>query len=183
MLMEDGYLLLPGFITPEQAEHLNQEFMFALATTPHAFDFDGQCNLSKAIKDFIPFVELLVGKCNELSGIFGQNLLPTYAYARFYVNGEVLERHSDRPACEVSITLNLAGDKEWPIWFETPAGEARSLILNPGDAAMYLGCERPHWREAFTGNHSTQVFLHYVRSRGFFNNHFFDSDNKRRGGV
>jgi hypothetical protein len=78
----------------------------------------------------------------------------------------VLERHKDRPACEVSLTLNLSKDKDWPIWIQTPDGKEVSLNLKSGDAVMYLGCERDHWRDTFEGNEYVQVFLHYVRSRG-----------------
>lgn len=176
-LIEDGYIPLPKFITPEQAEHLNQEFLFALSVLPQAFGSDEQVEKSKSIYNFIPFMELLVGKCNELSGIVGENLLPTYTYSRMYFNGAVLERHTDRPSCEISVTLNLAGDKEWPIYFETPKGKASKFFLCPGEAALYLGCERPHWRDEFTGTHSSQVFLHYVRSRGVHNEHAFDRCN------
>lgn len=176
-LEKEGYMFLPGFITPEQAEHLNQEFVFALAVLPQAFGVDSQVVSAKSIYNFIPFMELLVSKCNELSGIVGQNLLPTYTYSRMYFNGAVLEKHVDRPSCEISITLNLAGDKEWPIYFETPDGQEHKINMTPGDAALYLGCERPHWRNEFTGAHTSQVFLHYVRSRGMHNGHAFDRHN------
>lgn len=173
-LQKDGYVLLPKFVTPEQAEHLNQEFTFALSVLPQAFGVDNQVASAKSIYNFIPFMELLVSKCNELSGVVGQNLLPTYAYSRMYFNGAVLDRHRDRPACEISVTLNLAGDKEWPIYFETPDGQEHKVDMAPGDAALYLGCERPHWRDVFDGAYTAQVFLHYVRSRGMHNQHAFD---------
>ena len=32
------------------------------------------------------------------------NLFPTYAYWRYYVFGATLTKHTDRPACEISIT-------------------------------------------------------------------------------
>lgn len=176
-LEKDGYAFLPGFITPEQAEHLNQEFMFALSVVPQAFGVDNQVASAKSIYNFIPFMELLVGKCNDLSGLVGQNLLPTYTYSRMYFNGAVLEKHTDRSACEISVTLNLAGDKEWPIYFETPDGQEHKINMTPGDAALYLGCERPHWRDVFDGAYTTQVFLHYVRSRGMHNDHAFDRQN------
>jgi hypothetical protein len=78
-----------------------------------------------------------------------------------------LKRHRDRPACEVSLTLNLGfqAEKPWPIWFEVD-GEVRTASLEPGDALLYKGIELPHWREPFDGENSAQVFLHYVNQDG-----------------
>ena len=35
-------------------------------------------------------------------------LLPTYSYARLYLQGDSLPRHRDRPACEIAATIHLA---------------------------------------------------------------------------
>ena len=40
----------------------------------------------------------------------GLKVLPTYTYARIYKTGDILERHKDRPSCEVSITCCLGYD-------------------------------------------------------------------------
>jgi len=37
----------------------------------------------------------------------GLRLPPTYSHFRMYKRGDVLERHRDRPACEISVTLNI----------------------------------------------------------------------------
>ena len=34
---------------------------------------------------------------------------------------------------------------------ETPYYESHCLVLEPGDAVMYLGCIADHWREGKTG--------------------------------
>ena len=117
---------------------------------------------------------ILCEKTNEVSRLMGEKVLPTYSYARVYKNGAILEPHVDRKACEISITVNLDADKIWPIWILTPTKEKRCVQLNPGDAMLYLGCAAPHWREEFTGQWCSQVFLHYVRSRGPYNNVYFD---------
>ena len=97
----------------------------------------------------------------------GLSLFPTYAYFRVYKQGDVLERHRDRPSCEISMTLNLGcspGDP-WPIFIEGPTGTA-SISLRPGDGLIYRGCECHHWREAYMGEHAAQIFLHYVDENG-----------------
>jgi len=98
----------------------------------------------------------------------GLDLIPTYAYARIYKNGDVLERHKDRFSCKISTTMNLGGDP-WPIYLE-PSGktdrEGIKVDLEPGDALIYRGCEVEHWREAFEGDNCGQVFLHYNDASG-----------------
>jgi hypothetical protein len=97
----------------------------------------------------------------------GLRLLPTYSYVRLYKHGAVLERHRDRAACEVSVTLSLAADppEPWPIWIHGFL-DTQSVALKPGDALIYRGSDCDHWREAFAGQFAAQVFLHYVDSNG-----------------
>jgi len=104
--------------------------------------------------------------------------LPTYSYARIYKNGSVLTRHTDRDACEISLTLHLHGDQSWPIWIETPSGEEVKVDLKPGEAMLYLGKKAPHWRDEYGGEYYTQVFLHYVRSRGDCGYAYFDKQTE-----
>ena len=92
----------------------------------------------------------------------GLDLLPTYSYARVYEKGSILEKHKDRPSCEVSTTINLGGDL-WSIYVE-----GIKIDLNPGDMLIYAGCELEHWREPFEGNICGQVFLHYNHADGPF---------------
>ena len=88
------------------------------------------------------------------------------SYARLYFNGNVLNPHLDRPYCEVSLTIQLAKshDYVWPIHLE----DAR-YDLEIGDAVLYLGCEKTHWRdkcEGPEGYYSGQLFLHYIKANG-----------------
>ena len=94
-------------------------------------------------------------------------LYPTYTYFRVYKTEDVLAKHTDRPSCEISLTLSLGyrAKKPWPIWIDGPSG-ASSVDLNPGDAMLYRGIECAHWRTAFDGDHAAQVFLHYVDRNG-----------------
>ena len=100
----------------------------------------------------------------------GLDLIPTYSYARAYKKGDELERHKDRPSCEISTTINLGGDP-WSIFIE-PSGEigreGTKVLLEVGDMLVYSGCELEHWREPFDGNICGQVFLHYNHVNGPF---------------
>lgn len=119
-------------------------------------------------------MELLCEKTQEVSSILEETVLPTYVYSRVYHRGSVLERHRDRDACEISLTLHLGSDKPWEIYIESPKGEERCVNLRPGDAMLYLGKVADHWRNEFSGEYYTQVFLHYVRSRGDCAYTYFD---------
>jgi uncharacterized protein YceK len=66
--------------------------------------------------------------------------LPTYTYARVYTPGAILSRHTDRDACEISITLNLNQDTKWPIWIKKPIKFYRAGdIIKDGDNAKSIG--------------------------------------------
>tara|TARA_E500000318_G_scaffold395_1_gene498 strand:- start:1238 stop:1852 length:615 start_codon:yes stop_codon:yes gene_type:complete len=93
----------------------------------------------------------------------GLKLHPNYSYGRIYKKGDVLKRHKDRMACDISTTLNLGG-QNWPIYLEPTGKEGKKGVkidLNPGDMLIYKGCDLEHWREPFKGTDCAQVFLHY----------------------
>ena len=164
-LEQNNFLFVPNFISQEQAQLLQKQFEDLEKSGEYIKD--GQAPNSPAIYNFKPFLELLCQKTPEISALLEEPVLPTYTYARIYKNGEVLERHKDRPACEISLTLHIAGDAAWDIGIQKPSKEEVTLSLNPGDAMIYLGCIADHWRDTpFTGQNYSQVFLHYVRSNG-----------------
>lgn len=179
-LRQNNYLHVPQFITSRRAAELARAF-FELERSGR-YTTDAQAPSSPAAYNFLPFVRLLVEKMPFASDVSAEPLLPTYTYARIYKHGEILARHRDRDACEISFSLNLAQDAEWPIHIQKPNGEEAALHLSPGDAVMYLGCEADHWRERFTGRHHVQVFIHYVRAYGPRAYAFFDKVKVRTDG-
>lgn len=112
--------------------------------------------------------QLLLEIIPKLEGAIGVSLYPTYSYFRLYKRGDVLHRHTDRPACEISLSLCLGcePDAPWPIWVQAPDRPAVGIDLRPGDAVLYRGIECAHWREAYQGDRLAQVFLHYVDKNG-----------------
>lgn len=176
-IIQNNYLYVPEFISESDAYSLGNEFK------KHCVDFnllgDPQAPNAQSMYNFLPFVRLLVKKTAHVTELLGEEVLPTYTYARIYRRGAVLERHRDRPACEISFTLNLTKDTNWPIYFQRPDGSETSVELNPGDAAMYLGCQADHWRNKFEGEEHVQVFLHYVRANGPKAWAFFDKQQQQ----
>jgi alkylated DNA repair dioxygenase AlkB len=164
-LEQNNFLFVPNFISQERAQVLQKQFVELEQTGQYSKD--RQAPNSPAIYNFKPFLELLCEKTNEINNLVEEVVLPTYTYARIYKNGEVLARHKDRPACEISLTVNIGGDAPWDIGIQKPLGEEIKLDLNQGDAMLYLGCVADHWRDTpFSGQYYSQVFLHYVRSNG-----------------
>lgn len=174
LIKENNYIYIPNFISPERASELANRFI--KCCKEKNLDGDSQIPESHSVYNYIDFLELLCEKTPEVSKFLGETVLPTYTYARVYKNGATLERHRDREACEISLTLHLCGDSEWPIYIQKPNGEEVQLDLASGDAMMYRGNIADHWRDRFEGKEYVQVFLHYVRSRGDNNWAFFDRD-------
>lgn len=117
-------------------------------------------------------LEWLRPKLEELTE---RRLYPTYSYYRLYKTGDKLARHKDRPACQISLSVNfgqVSGDP-WPLWIEGPHGKYAAK-LKPGDGVLYYGMECPHWREPFTGDGLAQAFLHYVEQDGPYSEWKFD---------
>lgn len=180
-LIENNYIVLSNFIPSERSSNLSFEFL--KHCKENNLEGDSQAPNSFSAYNYMPFLELLCEKTPEVSSAIGETVLPTYAYSRVYKNGSELLRHVDRDACEISLTLHLHGDSNWPIWIETPSGEQCRVDLNPGDAMIYLGKTAPHWRERYEGEYYTQVFLHYVRSRGDCSYAYFDKINETNKSI
>lgn len=137
---------------------------------------DEQIPNAKAILDHEVMFETLQERLwPVIENIVGEELLPTYAYARLYSNGDELVNHKDRPACEVSVTIQLGRSHHyaWPIYMG-----GQRFDMGEGDGIVYSGCDIEHWREPCNGPkdyYSGQVFLHYVKKNGEHVNHAGDS--------
>jgi predicted 2-oxoglutarate/Fe(II)-dependent dioxygenase YbiX len=171
-ILENNFLVIKNFIDFGRAEELS--YKFKKYCEENYSPPDPQVPNTPSKYNYLPFLEILCEKTPVVSDIVGETVLPTYCYSRVYKNGDVLDKHTDRDACEISLTLHLDGDEEWEIYIETPSGKEVAVNLNKGDALLYLGCIAPHWRDKFNGNFYSQVFLHYVRSNGEKSYTYFD---------
>ena len=137
-----------------------------------------------------------------LEEAIGRKLYNTYYYDRYYYPGQQLIKHTDRPACEISVSVHISTNikEDWPIYFKTPdkftditkkelvkKGENVSVKLKQGDGVIYKGCERPHWRDSMPGLFEEmigdevfyyhQIFFHYVLQDGVRAHFAFDRGN------
>lgn len=134
-------------------------------TSPGALSAPGDVFMDGLLEDLLPVAE-------QVSAV---KLFPTSSYFRVYHSGDILEKHKDRPSCEISLTLCLGyvAERPWPIVIEGPNGVA-SVELEPGDESFYRGIECSHWRDPLDGEHVAQVFLNYVDQDGPYDEWKFD---------
>jgi predicted 2-oxoglutarate/Fe(II)-dependent dioxygenase YbiX/alkylated DNA repair dioxygenase AlkB len=163
-LLEQNYLLIPNFISLEHAKELSDNLKED--HKKNKYEGDSQAPNSACVYNHEGSRKLLHEKINDLSLIVESQLLPTYVYSRIYSNGEELKSHTDRPACELTVSVNLDADADWPIYICDHNNEPQEVIMKPGDGVVFLGCYSPHWRHKFEGTFCSQVFLHYVRADG-----------------
>lgn len=116
---------------------------------------------------------LLQQQTAKVEQAVGCALSPTYSYVRLHGPGATLPIHLDRPACEITVSVNIGGDAPWPLWLRTDSGDV-AIDLRVGDALIYEGVVIPHWREPFVGTRQVQCVLHYVRRDGPFASQKFD---------
>jgi hypothetical protein len=168
----DGYVVVPGLLAQPPRAFLHDYALKAAQSGKLSTDTAQMPGTPSRYGD--PLMEALLEILRpRMESETGLTLAPTYSYFRVYRRGDVLHRHTDRPACEVSATVSLGSNGLWPIWLQA-AGAAREVRLNPGDALIYRGIELAHWRDAFEGHDAAQVFLHYVDRRGKNTDWIFD---------
>jgi hypothetical protein len=184
---QNGYVHLKGFLDEDNCRELTG-ILRDLVTQGKTIK-DPQCPKSHAIHGSVTFDKLLEDLLPHFEKHCGKRLYPTYSYARLYEPGEELKIHSDRPACEISATVTLGwSGKQWAIFMADPtdkdseaepynsegdneyknvkAKNISAVWMNVGDAVLYRGQEKLHWREKFEGEWQAQVFLHYVDADG-----------------
>lgn len=155
------YKLIKNFLTEEEINLLKNYCRIRHRINYESFDFTNSNGDTYFYAD--PLMEsLMIHKLKIMEKETGLELLCSYAFWRMYSINADLKKHKDRPACEISVTVMVGSDgTEWPIFMD-----GTKINLNPGDAAVYLGCEVEHWREEFKGDWHAQTFLHYVDKNG-----------------
>tara|TARA_R110000823_G_scaffold283627_1_gene401798 strand:- start:55 stop:594 length:540 start_codon:yes stop_codon:yes gene_type:complete len=126
--------------------------------------FCTQTPLHETIKYGDPVTDaLLQSKKQIFEKASNLELIEAYSFWRLYKKFSSLEKHVDRKSCEVTISVNIKADREWPLFI---GGER--IIIKPGDGVLYFGEKLEHWREEYDGDYSLQVFFHYVLKNGRF---------------
>jgi len=116
-----------------------------------------------------------------LENILGEELIPSYWFTTTYHNKGWMNCHTDRPSCEVSVTMNICGDAKWPIKLKDLSNKNQELATPVGHGVAYLGTIVPHWRsplKTHDNDRFMQLFLHYVRKNGKYADYAYDKNEK-----
>jgi hypothetical protein len=165
---ENLYTYIPNFLNEQNCKDYVSEFKKLI--DQGSTRIDPQCTLSQAIGGVPLFDSLLEQLIPSMQEVSGKKLYPTYSYARWYVPGDELKIHKDRPSCEISATITLGFEgNPWPIFmgYDDNKEDCREISMKVGDAVIYKGDKVHHWREKYVeGQWQAQVFLHYVDAEG-----------------
>ena len=168
MLHTKGYQkinnILPIDFCKETAETFTEEI---IKQTPIHYDFERgfcwQCYKPSPMED------MLVQLKSKIESAVGEKLLPTYSYITGYTNNSYMAKHTDREACEVSVSINLASTFDWGLYITDLQGSTTKVITEVGDGVIYLGPQVEHWRNLLITDKPEfyiQTFLHYVKANG-----------------
>ena len=192
-----GYAHLKGLVEPAVAQGLVQRLAKDLGRT--ALPLRGKESHPGVLKrpalavhgaQYPPLLTFLWGLTPLVSRLVGRELLPTYDLFRVYRAGDICRVHSDREACEhsVSLTLDYSDSKVWDLeigsWplpgrqkhlTEDFEGEPYASVgMAPGDAVLYRGIHRRHGRTTPNPNRwSAHLFLHWVERDGPYGDQAF----------
>jgi hypothetical protein len=161
------YLFLKGILPPPLLEYLKVYYTILLAN--NRFSHDDNCPSSLSLGGDSALDGVLEWIRPELGRLVGFTLAPTYSYTRRYAKGEVLNRHVDRPACEISMTVAIQIPKKAGpsvIHLKPPGLKETKVEMLEGDGCVYAGIEVEHWRERFRVDGYIQLFLHFISRRG-----------------
>jgi len=151
-------------------------------------------------RQYPPMATFHWGLTPAVAEIAGCELIPSYAYFRVYQQGDVCLVHSDREACEhsLSLTVELSDCRPWALCVgkkhldapEPTSGvdfgdqQFSELPMLAGDAVMYRGVNHHHGRiEPNPNRWSAHLFLHWVDAAGPFADHAFDRVMTKKHGV
>jgi len=196
---KQGYLFVPNLITDiekyfsdpprdENGKRITGQMSYIRKDKVNFVPEEQQVNGALARSNVPQYKNLYYLIKKEVEKRLSMDLLPTYFYDRFYYVGQELTIHTDRPACEVSVTLQVSSNSNtpWPIWFKRPDGSDVSVEMKNGDGCIYKGCDIPHWRTSLASKYPKirnlwrtirgkeddtyhhQIFFHYVNSQGPF---------------
>lgn len=174
-VMGDTYKVIKGYLNREEAIQLAENFKVRAEEKSLGNAAAGFVENCVSEYNCPELLAVLCEKTTFLNELLGEKVIPTYSFTRMSYTGSVLPRHTDRPTCEVSLSIHLWGDTPWAFGIVDSEGNDVEIILEPGDAILYDACNAEHFRAAYTGECYIQTFHHYVYLNGELSSNGFDS--------
>ena len=198
-LVENGYMVIPKFFNSGFCEYLNMK-TFQLLENPQQFGYQpgstsgsGEHHRTWNTYGHPTWEAIMHMSHYGLSHHIADNLsarnkrlpqiIPTYSYHRMYMRDAAMAHHSDRPSCQISLTINIGQTHSWPIYVTSlKTKKYVEVVQEPGDALVYLGCNVGHYRPKYKGDWYSQLFIHYVLNNQMNEPHFFDDHTRQQSG-
>ena len=202
---EDGYVLVKQLFSPLVLQVFHGKLQADLNLRGNSSFVSQTPLLTKPAlevysRQYVPMATFHWGLTPAVAEIAGCELVPTYAYFRIYQQGDVCLVHSDRDACQHSLSLmvELSEGLPWALCvgkkrlsepeptngFDFGDQEYSSLPMNAGDAVMYQGVAHHHGRIDPNPNRwSAHLFMHWVDPNGPYAEHAFDRVALTKHGV
>jgi hypothetical protein len=165
---ERRYLLVKDLLPKSILEYLKVYCQILLANDK--FHKDRQCPLSLAVDGDPAFDAVLCWINPDVNRLIGFDLAPAYSYTRIYSEGDVLPRHIDRAAHEISVAVSIAIPKDAGpsiLCLQPPNMPEAAVEMFEGDACVYAGTEVEHWGKPIPEDGYIELFLHFIDKRAF----------------
>lgn len=181
--LSKGWFYLENIITPEEALDIKYKNLCGAVKELGSLKGYHDPERGRVLTCYAPPSCAYVMKRMQpiLEDLIGEELIPTYWFSTTYHNGGWMNCHTDRPSCEVSVTMNICGDAKWPIKLKDLTDKRREVVTPVGHGVAYLGTIVPHWRSPLRTHNNDrfmQLFLHFVRKNGQYADYAYDRKDK-----
>tara|TARA_B100000131_G_C17903523_1_gene527407 strand:+ start:56 stop:682 length:627 start_codon:yes stop_codon:yes gene_type:complete len=171
-LLQYGYQEIPNLISIGEAKKIKEYDYNILIRDNIKITFEEQ--RGPVYTGYKPYsTSFIMNRVQPLlENMVGEELLPAYWFTTIYHNHSFMTAHIDRPSCEISVSLNIHSEQDWPLYFEDLNKNKVGCVTRIGQAVAYLGDRCYHWREPLKskifGERYMQSFFHFVRKNGSF---------------
>lgn len=167
--MNQDYIIIKNAVSKELCEFISLEFKMMEAVCKEIYPGANLADLCE--NTFARYSPLMMEALSVwlqpiIEKSVSKKLYPTYSYARIYYKGSELQKHFDRESSEITATICLEKDVDWPLYVKNEEGTIHKIDLEIGDMGLYSGRKHEHWRDPLIGEKQIQAFLQYVDVNG-----------------
>ena len=178
-----GWYYLPKIITKEEAIQIKYKNLMGAIGDLGGLKTHYDSERGNILSCYAPPACSFVMKRIQpvLEELLGEELIPSYWFSTTYHNKGWMNCHTDRPSCEISVTMNICGDAAWPIKLKDLEGNKQAVVTPVGHGVAYLGTIVHHWRSPLRTHDNDrfmQLFLHFVRKNGQYAEYAYDKNQK-----
>jgi hypothetical protein len=167
--LDEGYLPLSGLIPPYQLGALRRYYRYH--TRAGTFPLGDEQTPGRYVCYDEPMTRFVHQQlARTISDVARRVLVPSYSYLSLYQGGATLDPHTDREACEYTLSLCTDATPDplthgaWPLNVMTAAGP-QAFTQDIGDALLFRGRYLTHWRDRLPeGYTSSSILFHFIEA-------------------